>query len=256
MNTPDYGLPKCLNPQLVEAQVEIVLKVAIKAKKLAEKKFGRNVIDPFAALFEVSGFDADHAAWKLSETARQAQKTLQNSIGIFHQNILGSARDWEDMKTGSMIDLVSKSKRIIAEVKNKFSTISGGKLSELYYTLDRLVSPKSSVYKDFTAYYVTIIPKKGKRGDTEFTPSDKDKGQKCPSNPLIRQIDGSTFYDLVFEEKNVLKQLYRALPKIINHLRADGKFLDDKTGNEPTAEISDQEIQYFMRYFDAAFPSQ
>ena len=81
--------------------------------------------------------------------------------------------------------------------------------------------PKNSIYKGFTAYYVAIIPKKNKRYDIEFTPPDKSKGAKCPSNKFIRQIDGASFYDLVTGEKNALSNLYNILPSVIEDCGAD-----------------------------------
>lgn len=192
-----------------------LLQKAEEAQVRSEKKFGKNVIDPFSALFTMSGFRINYKEWFNTETSRQAQKTLQNHIGEFHQTILGSVKGWKNMKTGNVIDLTSNSKKIIAEVKNKHNTISGGKLSELYYSLERLVMPKTSIYKGHTAYYVTIIPKSKKRQNLPFVPSDKDKGERCPINELIREIDGASFYELVTGEKNALKDLFNTLPKVI-----------------------------------------
>lgn len=45
---------------------------------------------------------------EINETTRQAQKTLQNHIGDFHQNILGSVDGWINLKVGSIIDLISE----------------------------------------------------------------------------------------------------------------------------------------------------
>lgn len=99
----------------------------------------------------MSGFGIDYDTWLKSETTRQAQKTLQNHIGDFHQNILGYSKGWTNMKVGNVIDLASEENKAIAEIKNKYNTISGGKLSDLYNSLDKLVSPKSSIYKGYTA---------------------------------------------------------------------------------------------------------
>lgn len=200
--------------KLTNAVTHLLTKAA-KAEEKVKKEFGKNVIDPFSALFVMSGFNLDYDTWYKTESTRQAQKTLQNHIGEFHQIILGSVDGWENMKTGNIVDLVSKDKKIIAEVKNKYNTISGGKLADLYYSLDSLVMPKNSIYKDFEAYYVAIIPKKKNRYNSEFTPPDKNKGTKCPQNSLVREIDGANFYDLVTEEKNALSNLYKVLPNVI-----------------------------------------
>lgn len=229
----------------LEREVEHLLHKADAAQKQALEKFGRNVIDPFSALFEISGFDLDHATWRKSETARQAQKTLQNHIGAFHQNLLGYAIGWQDLKTGGVVDLKSESAKIIAEVKNKYSTISGGKLSELYYSLEKLVSPKASIYKGYTAYYVTVIPRKPERKNVPFTPSDKESGGKCPTNELIREIDGVSFYDLAFAGNGVLSGIYARIPDAIESIATKtGKFHSLSTG----------EVAQLQAYFAAAFP--
>lgn len=211
----------------LKREVSLLLSVAKEAKTTAVNEFGKNVIDPFAAIFEIAGFDMDFNDWLKSETSRQAQKTLQNHIGDFHQNILGcsnsdfhknlkeNALDWTNMKVGNVIDLVSEKNKAIAEIKNKYNTISGGKLADLYYSLERLISPKSSIYKGYTAYYVAIIPKKGERYNKPFTPSDKDKGEKCPVNEHIREIDGASFYSLITGSGSALKDLFDILPEVI-----------------------------------------
>ena len=226
-----------INDDVLKPIVDKLLKKSVAAKQNANKKFGKNVIDPFSALFEISGFEIDFDEWVLSETARQAQKTLQNHVGNFHQEILGACEGVRNLKTGSVIDLVLEEKKIVVELKNKYSTISGGKLAELYYSLESLVMPKSSVYKDYTAYYAMVIPKKTTRFDREFTPSDKNKGSKCPSNRLIREIDGASFYSLLTGEINALENLFDVLPIVISEI----------TGKEP---ISKNKLKTF---FDLAY---
>lgn len=217
----------------LQREVGSLLSKARSAQTTATKVFGRNVIDPFAAMFEISGFGVSYETWFESETTRQAQKTLQNHIGDFHQNILGCSRhgavsEWTNMRVGGIIDLVSETTKSIAEIKNKFNTISGGKLADLYNSLERLVSPKASIYKQYTAYYVVIIPQKGKRYNKPFTPSDKDKGEKCPVNEQIREIDGASFYSLVTGCESALEDLYDVLPEVISICSGDNILLQNK----------------------------
>ena len=207
----------------LKKEVNQLLSNAKDAKKTAVEEFGKNVIDPFAALFEMSGFDIDYDTWLKSETTRQAQKTLQNHIGDFHQNILGYPEGWTNKGVGNIVDLLSEEKKLIAEIKNKYNTISGGKLSDLYYSLEKQVTPKSSIYKGYTAYYVAIIPKKGERYNKPFTPSDKDKGEKCPVNEHIREIDGASFYSLVTGSERALENLFDILPEVIK-VCSEGKY--------------------------------
>ncbi len=195
--------------------VQHLLSIAAKARQKADKDFERNVIDPFAVLFEMSGFETDSATWLAGEKNRQAQKSLQNHVGTFHQSILGLVQGWQNLGTGRVVDVINKEQRIIAEVKNKHNTVKGSDKVKVYDILESLVMPKGQQYKDFTAYYVEIIPKSGMRYDKPFTPSDSAKGQVRRDNPLIRQIDGYSFYSLATGEPNALEQLFDVLPEVI-----------------------------------------
>jgi hypothetical protein len=199
----------------LESAVHNLLEIASGAKSNAAKAFNKNVIDPFSAIFEIAGFEFDHKTWFNSETARQAQKTLNTHIGSFHQTILGQCQGWANLKTGHIIDLVCEEKKIIAEVKNKHNTVTKGQLAQLYYSLDDLVTRKTSIYKGYTAYYVTIVPKTSKKFDKEFTPSDKEKGKKCEASANVREIDGASFYSIVTGDKNALENLFDVLPGFI-----------------------------------------
>ncbi|WP_275074889.1 Eco47II family restriction endonuclease [Providencia rettgeri] len=224
-------------------EVKYLLDKAVEKRQDAEKSFNKNVIDPFGALFEASDFKS-HEEWRNSEMARQCQKTIQNHVGTFHQRILGYVDGWEDLGTGGIVDLINREKKIIAESKNKFNTVTGGSLSGVYHSLDAQVSPKHSQFKDFTAYFVNIIPKKPIRYDEPFTPSNKDTGARCPVNPLIRIIDGASFYHIVTEKEDALKELHEALPKVIEIVYQ--QFYGQKDFAIPDVEL-------FMSYFTEAY---
>jgi len=198
--------------------IKHVLDIGIKRKKEAERKFTNNVIDPFGALFEAGAFGIDHQTWKSSETIRQCQKTLQNHVGELHQKILGSVEGWTDLEKGSVVDLVCEDRKIIAEIKNKYNTVTGSKLADQYRSLEKLIMPKASKYKDYTGYFVCIIPQRAYRFDTLFTPSDNNIGAKCSENDNIRKIDGANFYELVTGETKALENFYYALPNIIENI--------------------------------------
>jgi Eco47II restriction endonuclease len=207
-----------ISDEELEKAVRHLLTVARKAKIAVAKDINRNVVDPFSILFQMSGFNIDSDTWITGEMSRQAEKTLQNHVGEFHQNILGAASDWNNLGVGQIVDLECPAKKVIAEIKNKHNTVTGGKLAGLYQDLESQVMPKHSKYKDYTAYYVTIIPKKPIRFDTEFTPSDKATGKSCTKNNLIRQTDGSSFYTMVTGEVNALSQLFDTLPDVIEEI--------------------------------------
>lgn len=236
-----------ITDELLTQAVKNVLIKGHNAKQNAPENFNKNVVDPFASLFEASAFGLQSFEdWKNQELNRQAQKTLQNHIGNLHQEILGSVSGWENLKVGSSAgsDLVCTEKTIIAEIKNKFNTLTGGKQVTLYREFENLIAPKASKYHGYTAYYVTIIPKKPNRFNKVFTPSDKEKGTPCTANPKIRIIDGASFYTLVTGHDDALHQFYTVLPQVIedvmHHVFKQSEF-----------KIRDR--QEFLEVFEQAF---
>lgn len=204
-----------ISDDALEQEVRHLLDIAKKAKDKSELDFTRNVIDPFAVLFEMSGFDVDETVWAKGETNRQIQKTLQNHVGAFHQRILGVVDGWRDTGTGGVIDVNSEKHRVIAEIKNKYNTVKGSDKVKIYDHLEMQVMTKGHQYKGFTAYYVEVIPQAGQRYNKEFIPSDSAQGQQRKANPLVRQIDGYSFYSLVTGVPDALSQLFAVLPDVI-----------------------------------------
>jgi hypothetical protein len=172
----------------------------------------------------MSSFNINSENWVKNETMRQAQKSLSNHIGNFHQQLLGSFNGWESLPTGEIIDVLCVEKKIIAEIKNKHNTIKGSNKSDLYYALDDLIMKKKQQYKDYTVYYVEVIPEKPVRYNKPFTPSDSSKGVKCPINDKIRVIDGYSFYALASGVENALEQILQVLPIVISKLKPEYKF--------------------------------
>lgn len=199
--------------------VNELLAIGDAAKVKATEEFDRNVIDPFSMLMEMASFDMNFEDWVKSEQSRQVQKSLSNDIGLLHQKILGSVSGWKDLKTGNVVDLVNADLEIIAEVKNKHNTVKGSDKVGTYKELESLIMPKTSIYKDFKAYYVEIIPSTAKGYEKPFTPSDKKTGTQCEPNPSIIQIDGLRFYKLVTGVDDALEQVFNALPTVIKDCR-------------------------------------
>lgn len=220
-----------ISDEELDKAVHHLLVVANNAKINVSKDINHNVVDPFSILFQMSGFNINADTWKIGEMNRQAEKTLQNHVGEFHQNILGAVSGWNNLGVGQIVDLECTTKKIIAEIKNKHNTVTGGKLAGLYQDLESQVMPKHSKYKDYTAYYVEIIPKKPKRSNEEFTPSNKAVGNPCSNNPLIRKIDGASFYTMVTGEEHALSQVFDALPDVIEKICVDttGYKFNDRT---------------------------
>lgn len=187
-------------------------------KHQVESKFDRNVIDPFSALFSMELFDLSPEEWKKSEIQRQVDKALSNAIGTFHQQILSSIPGWEDLNNSNQVDLVNRKKMIIAELKNKHNTLNAAGTIKLYEKLSDLVNSKSSIFKGYTSYYVTIIPKNPNGIDDLFYPSDNASGERAKQDDKIRVIDGKRFYALASGVETALDDLFSVTPEVLKEL--------------------------------------
>jgi len=229
-----------------EILIEAVNKVFTKSKaakdKIDEESFHKNVIDPFSAAFDMAVNEIDIFEWEEKERIRQAQKTMQNAIGDFHQELVGAIEGWTDLGKGGLIDVVNEDQKIIAEVKNKFSTVSGGKLIDHYKEFSELIHKKKNEYFGYTAYFVTLLPKNSNPLNEPFTPSDKTTDGSAPLDERIRIIDGKSFYEMITGRPDAFLELLEAIPAVISQ----------KLSNSVQFEVADTDglKGYFNRAFD------
>lgn len=179
----------------------------------------KNSLDAFGALFECVASGADLKTWMASEKVRQAQKTLQNSIGTFHQELIGGIDGCNNLGTGGGIDVENISVGWVAEVKNKFNTVKGSDRVGIYDLLKLHIARYGKTHgKIFNGYYVEVIPKKGQIYNDPFQPTDSKKGgKKRPHDKHIRIISGPAFYDLASGTKGALKKIYKILPDVLEN---------------------------------------
>ncbi|MES1023613.1 Eco47II family restriction endonuclease [Gloeocapsa sp. BRSZ] len=202
--------------------VKRVVDCILSTQQRQEAEMYRNVIDPFSAIFDgaVQGFSLED--WLQKERSRQIQKTVQNQIGHFHENILSSVPGWQKLRQG--VDICNEERKIIAEIKNKYNTVKGSDKVGIYdYFLSFLEKPQ---YHNFTAYYVEIIPKNRGFYDKPFAPSSRDSTRR-PANENIRQISGQAFYDLATGTSGALSMLFNVLPDVISEVSGI-KALDER----------------------------
>jgi len=212
---PTAPLLPFIDNEKLYARVKIVIDSARDALKKNEKQFYGNSVDPFSALFDALWQNISLTKWLKQEKSRQNQKTLQNYLGDFHQEIVGSFRNWESLGKGKVFDVKNDNKKIIAEIKNKHNTTKGNHKTVIY---DDLQGQLNAGYKGYIAYYVEIIPKNKKIYDKPFIPSDNKTHSQRPKNENIRVMDGKSFYALTTGDKDALKKIYAILPKVIGDI--------------------------------------
>jgi hypothetical protein len=187
----------------------MVAKISAKQEALTES-LSSNTLDPFNALFQSAVLGLSVENWKKLERARQLQKTFEHQMGYLHQSVLGALPNWKNLQTGNVTDLVNENSKICAEVKNKFNTVKASDEAGIYDKLLGLIGT-SGVYRGYTAYYVSVVPKRPKPNNEPFTPSDNASGVRKPSNSKIRRIDGYSFYALATGKPHALRELFEAI---------------------------------------------
>ncbi|WP_395088986.1 Eco47II family restriction endonuclease [Armatimonas sp.] len=209
-----------ISDETFKRAVRKVIDVQNKANIKGENEIFANVVDPYSAIFESCFAKISYPEWIKLERSRQSQKSAQNSIGNFHEDILIGADGWEKITKdqpylneyeNTMLDIRNQKIKIVAEIKNKHNTIKGSSNADMYDTLNAWISNQD---EGFTAYLVHIIPDKGKPYDIPYTPAKG--GLKRPTNNSIRVIDGRSFYAKVFSLPNALDLIFEKLPEVIN----------------------------------------
>jgi len=192
--------------------VKDVIQKSLDKNKNSEKDLYKNVVDPFSAIFDSLLKNIHLSQWLYLEASRQQQKTLQNSIGNFHERVIGAVVGWENLAVGQVVDIVNHEKKIIAEIKNKHNTTKGNHKKDIYDDIDNVLA---SHYMGYTGYYVEILPKKKDPYDIPFTPPDNVTHTNRTERDDIRVIDGKSFYEIVTGSKSAIIDLYKYLPDII-----------------------------------------
>ena len=92
------------------------------AKRDADERMKKNVIDPFLSLVLASTFDVDTREELVStQQLSSALRGIGNALGTFHHQILSSVDGWIDYDAG--YDIENANRRILAEIKNKHNTM-------------------------------------------------------------------------------------------------------------------------------------
>jgi len=174
--------------------IDNLLTVGQSAKNKASQKRVKNVIDPFSSLFIASTFAIEEPEKLVSfQDAESALRGMSNAMGNFHQNILGSLDGWVNHDAG--YDLECKSRKIIAEVKNKHNTMNMSNKREVLEGLRTALRQKKGTWE---AHLVQIIPRKPVRETKQIEKN-------------LYEIDGASFYHLATGHENSIHDLFFAM---------------------------------------------
>ncbi len=177
----------------------------------------KNTTDEFKTIFDLYGNNSSLNKWKDSEIIREHDKTINNKIGEFHQQLLGKVPGWIDLGVGDETgaDLCNEDKTVFIELKNKYNTMNHSSMIACREKLENILDE----YPDATVYWAYIISKNYESVNEPWIFQGKE-------NDKIRKISGNEVYKLITGKTDALKELYYVLPRVIEDINSDYNLLD------------------------------
>ena len=179
----------------------------LKAKaNVSKTKFYQNKIDTIKLTFDAKFNDLDEETLIKTEINRQIDKSKNNSIGTFHEQILGGITGFE-IGNLSGFDIKSTDDSLFADIKNKHNTMNSSSAESLFQKLAKY----ADTYKQAKCYWVQVLAK------NSF--NEKWFGEingKEYSHSRVYKISGDQFYKLLSGKEDALFELYQVLPQSIS----------------------------------------
>ena len=109
----------------------------LKAKNnVSKKSFYSNKVDTIKLTFDSKFNNIDEEDLIQSEILRQIDKSINNSIGTFHEQVLGGIKGFEVGKL-SGFDIKANDNTLFADIKNKHNTMNSSSSEALFQKLAR-----------------------------------------------------------------------------------------------------------------------
>lgn len=164
------------------------------------KEFNANIIDPIKLTFDSKVYGKSLREVIETECLRQIDKSNQNHIGYFHQNLFKYAPGWSVPPKG--FDVVNEDRHIFAELKNKHNTMNSRAALAVYSFM------QNKILQDDKAkcMLVEVISKRSQNEKWHFNGY---------SHESIRRVSIDNFYEIVFGDKDAFRKLCEKLPQIL-----------------------------------------
>jgi hypothetical protein len=174
-----------------------------KAKNnITKRNFYSNKVDTIKLTFDANFNGIDQESLIQAEVLRQIDKSINNSIGTFHEQILGGIEGFE-VGILSGFDIKAKDDTLFADIKNKHNTMNSSSSESLFQKLKGYADN----YKKAKCYWVQILAKSSFNELWQGEINGKEY-----SHSRVYKISGDQFYALLSGQEDALFQLYRALP--------------------------------------------
>ena len=193
-----------------------IMKYGEKLKSYDLKRFNSNIIDPIKLIFDKSVYRTSWEEIINNEIFRQRDKSNNNDIGYFHQNIFSYFKGCEVPKAGWDViyrnpdgikmpdgDIVHT---IYVEMKNKHNTMNSASSAKTYIKMQGQILEDD----DCACLLVEAIAKKSQNIKWSTRVDGKNVDHK-----LIRRVSMDQFYAILTGEEDAFYKMCMVLPGII-----------------------------------------
>lgn len=168
--------------------------------------FNKNIIDPIKLTFDAKVYGRTMEEVIASECIRQMDKSNNNHIGYFHQNLFRYAGNgWSVPAEG--FDVVNEERHIFVEMKNKHNTMNSSASQKTYMKMQNKIVRDSKA----TCMLVETIAKHS-QNITWVVTVDKERF----NNENIRRVSMDKFYEMVFGDALAFAKMCKMLPTILD----------------------------------------
>lgn len=186
------------------------------------KRFNSNIIDPIKLNFDKELYNKSWEEVIEQEIQRQRDKSNNNAIGYFHQNIFNYIKNCTVPKSGFDIIYHNNDKTIYVELKNKHNTMNSSSAKSSYIKMQNQILNDSKC----ECYLVEVIAPKSRNIPWKISIDNQQF-----SNQRIRKVSIDQFYSIVTNDNdafvNLCEQLPVTLKKLIHEKRI--KTVEDDT---------------------------
>ena len=197
-----------------------IMKYGEKLEPYDLKKFNSNLIDPIKLIFDKSVYRASWEEIINNEIFRQRDKSSNNDIGYFHQNIFSYFKGCEVPQAGWDViyrnpygiqlpdgDVVHT---IYVEMKNKHNTMNSASSAKTYIKMQSQILEDD----DCACFLVEAIAKKSQ--NIKWTTK---VDEKKVHHRLIRRVSIDQFYKILTGDEEAFYKICLALPESINSIK-------------------------------------
>lgn len=194
-----------------------ILKYGEKLESFDLKRFNSNLIDPIKLIFDKSVYKTSWEEIVNNEIFRQRDKSNNNDIGYFHQNMFAYFKGCEVPQAGWDViyrnpdgivmpdgDVVHT---LYVEMKNKHNTMNSASSAKTYIKMQSQILDDD----DCACMLVEAIAKRSQ--NIKWTTKVDGKNVQ---HRRIRRVSMDQFYSIVTGDENAFYKMCMALPEVIN----------------------------------------